>query len=150
MSDSLWPNDCSPPGSSVRGIFQARILEWSGLPFPPPGDLPNTGIKPTPLMSPASAGEFFTAVSPGKPKYPRGHSQLRSWGVGVCGPNCNFWSFLLISGVDRLIKCCPDSDWPSQVEGSMLVYILKPSTCCLWKKAGFSFPSWITPFTFHS
>ena len=39
------PMDCSPPGSSVHGILQARILEW--LPFPSPGDLPNPGIKPT-------------------------------------------------------------------------------------------------------
>ena len=29
MSDSLQPLDCSPPGSSVHGILQARILEWS-------------------------------------------------------------------------------------------------------------------------
>ena len=33
---------------------------WSGLPFLPPGDLPNPGIKPTSLTSPALAGEFFT------------------------------------------------------------------------------------------
>ena len=26
------PMDCSPPGSSVRGIFQARILEWVAMP----------------------------------------------------------------------------------------------------------------------
>ena len=43
------PMDCSPPGSSVHGIFQARILH--GLPFSTPGDLPNPGIKP---MSPTS------------------------------------------------------------------------------------------------
>ena len=30
---------------------------WSGLPFPPPRDLPDPGIKP---VSPALAGEFFT------------------------------------------------------------------------------------------
>ena len=30
------------------------------LPFPPPGDLPNPGIKPTSLESPALAGGFFT------------------------------------------------------------------------------------------
>ena len=35
--------DCSPPGSSVRGIFQARILSW--MPFPSPGDLPDPGTK---------------------------------------------------------------------------------------------------------
>ena len=35
---------------------------WSGLPFPPPGDLPNPGIKPEFPMSPALAGRFFTTV----------------------------------------------------------------------------------------
>ena len=33
---------------------------WSGLPFPPPADLPNPGIDPMSLMSPAWVGEFFT------------------------------------------------------------------------------------------
>ena len=33
---------------------------WSGLPFPPPGDLPNSGIKPGSPVSPTLAGEFFT------------------------------------------------------------------------------------------
>ena len=50
--------DCSPPGSSVQGILQARILEW--VAFPPPGDLPDPGIEPASLMSPAQAGGFFT------------------------------------------------------------------------------------------
>ena len=51
------PTDCSPPGSSVHGISQARILEW--LPFPSPGGLPNRGIKSTSLMCPILAGGFF-------------------------------------------------------------------------------------------
>ena len=34
--------------------------DWSGLLCPPPGDLPDPGIKPVSLMSPALAGEFFT------------------------------------------------------------------------------------------
>ena len=38
----LFVTPC-PPGSSVHGIFQARILKW--LPFPPAGDLPNSGIS---------------------------------------------------------------------------------------------------------
>ena len=38
------PMDCSPPDSSVHGTLQARI--WSGLPCPPPGDLPEPGIEP--------------------------------------------------------------------------------------------------------
>ena len=37
----------------------SRQEYWSGLPFPP-GDLPNPGIEPTSLMSPALSGRFFT------------------------------------------------------------------------------------------
>ena len=33
VSDSHDPMDCSPPGSSVHGIFQARILEWVAISF---------------------------------------------------------------------------------------------------------------------
>ena len=52
------PMDCSPPGSSVHGISQARILEW--VAFPPPGNLPNPGIESASLTSPELAGGFFT------------------------------------------------------------------------------------------
>ena len=38
----------------------SRQEYWTGLPCPPPGDLPNLGIKSTSLMSPALAGWFFT------------------------------------------------------------------------------------------
>ena len=38
----------------------SRQEYWSGLPCPPPGDLPNPGIEPSSLMSPALAGRFFT------------------------------------------------------------------------------------------
>ena len=38
----------------------SRQEYWSGLPCPPPGDLPNPGIEPISLMSLALAGEFFT------------------------------------------------------------------------------------------
>jgi len=37
---------------------------WSGLSFPPPGDLPDPGIE---HVSPASSGRFFTTEPPGKP-----------------------------------------------------------------------------------
>jgi len=40
---------------------------WSRLPFPPPGDLHNPGIKPTSFASPALAGGFFPTVPSGKP-----------------------------------------------------------------------------------
>ena len=48
--------DCSPPGSSVHGILQARVLEWV---FLSPGDLPDPGMEPVSLMSPVLAGRLF-------------------------------------------------------------------------------------------
>ena len=53
------PMDSSPPGPSVHGILQARILEWVAC--PPPGDLHDPGIKPVSLMYPALASRFFTS-----------------------------------------------------------------------------------------
>ena len=62
MSDSatLWTVACQAP--LYVKILQARILEWEyrgGLPCPPPEDLPDPGIEPMSLMSPALAGVFF-------------------------------------------------------------------------------------------
>ena len=57
--------DCSPPGSSIHGIFQAKY--WSGVPLPSPGDLLDPGIKPMSLMSPALARGFFTTSDPWSP-----------------------------------------------------------------------------------
>ena len=37
---------------------------WTGLPFPPLGDLPHPGIKPKSLVSSALAGRFFTTGTP--------------------------------------------------------------------------------------
>ena len=48
---------CQAPLS--MGVF--RQESWSGLPCPPPGDLPGPEIEPTSLMSPVLAGKFFTA-----------------------------------------------------------------------------------------
>ena len=62
MSDSLPPMDCSPPGSSVLG--SPGKSTWSGLPFPPPGDLPDPGIEPESLVSLVLASRFFTTVPP--------------------------------------------------------------------------------------
>ena len=59
--------DCSPPGSSVHGIPWQEY--WSELPFPSPGNLPNLGMEPIFLMSPALANCFFTTMPPGKPLF---------------------------------------------------------------------------------
>ena len=50
--------DCRPPGFFVHGVLQARTLECHVMPFSK--DLPNPGIEPLSLMSPALADGFFT------------------------------------------------------------------------------------------
>ena len=44
----------------------------SGLPFPPPGDLPNAGTEAVSLESPALTGGFFTTAPPGEPRLHHG------------------------------------------------------------------------------
>ena len=53
---TLWAAACQAPLS----MGFARQEYWSGLPCPPPGDLPNPGIELESLKSPALAGGFFT------------------------------------------------------------------------------------------
>ena len=56
LCDSM---DCSPPGSTVHGILQARILEW--VAFPTPGELPDLEIEP---WSPALQADSLPAELP--------------------------------------------------------------------------------------
>ena len=71
---SCDPVDCSPPGSSVHGIFQARILEWVAISF-------SRGSSKTrvPRGPATSTGSLASQRNPGKfPKVPgrrRGHDQ---------------------------------------------------------------------------
>ena len=57
--------DCSLPGSSVHGFFQARILEW--LPFPSPGDRPDPRIEPESLALQADSLPLHHQGSPNLP-----------------------------------------------------------------------------------
>ena len=57
--------DCGAHQAPLSMGF-SRQEEWSGLPFPPSGDLPDPGTEPLSPMSPARAGGFFTTASPGK------------------------------------------------------------------------------------
>ena len=77
---------CDPMGCSLSGSFVHRVLQqeyWSGSPCPPPGDLPNPGIKP---RSPALQADSLPAEPQGSPRtlewvaYPffRGSSQPRN------------------------------------------------------------------------
>ena len=60
-----WTIVCQAPLS----MEFSRQEYWNGLPFLTPGDLPDPGIQPVSLASPALAGGFFIIVPPRKPTY---------------------------------------------------------------------------------
>ena len=69
---TLWdPMDCNPPGSSLHGILQARILEWQAripgksTPLPSPAELPDPGIESESL---AGQVDSLTSEPPGNSK----------------------------------------------------------------------------------
>ena len=136
----LCPTHCdpisrSPPGSSVHGISQARILEW--VTFPPSGDLPVPELEPVSLVSPVLQVDSLSLVPTGKPlediirsKWARHkkrntagpHSHVKSQkvkfiemvsraGTGSCGKQggvCqSVWSFSYAGWISlRNPKCC--------------------------------------------
>ena len=57
-----YPMDCSLPGSSVRGILQARLLEWAAISSP--ADLPDPRIEP---RFPALQADPLPSEPAGKP-----------------------------------------------------------------------------------
>ena len=84
------PVDCSPPGSSVHGISQSRILQWVATSFCRVSFRPRDWICISCI-----AGGFFTAEPPGKPKRQvlnikrfliscLWHVPSASWWEGVC------------------------------------------------------------------
>ena len=68
------PRDCSPPSSSVHGIFQARILEWVTITYSRGSSQPRDQSRVS-----CTAGGFLTTKPPGKP--------MRA-GVVVKSPGC--------------------------------------------------------------
>ena len=64
MSDS--PTPWSVVCQALLSMEFSRQECWNGLPFPPPGSLPDSEIKPTFPMPPALVGGFFTTEPPGK------------------------------------------------------------------------------------
>ena len=90
------PMDCSPPGSSVCGILQARILEWVSMPSSrgsswPPGNLPDLqGSNPC-LLFPALAGVFLTTSTTWEP---HGSGEIK-WA---------YWLYYFISHLTQVYK----------------------------------------------
>ena len=67
-----WTVACQDPLS----MGFSRQEYWSGLPFPPPGSLPDPGIKSAYPAPPALASKFFTTEPPGRrgPSHPSSQS----------------------------------------------------------------------------
>ena len=64
----------------------SRQKYWTGLPCPPPGDLPNLGIKPTSLTSPALAGGLSTTSATWEAYAPRVCAKLLQLCLTLCNP----------------------------------------------------------------
>ena len=60
------PMDCSPPGTCVHGILQARILEWVVIPFSRGSFQPTDRTNPG---SPTMQADYLPSEPPGKPSY---------------------------------------------------------------------------------
>ena len=83
-----WTVACQAP--QFMGF--SRQEYWSGLPCPPPGDLPDPGIKSTSLGSPALTGEFLTTRTVwGAPHSTTIPIQLASLPCATGGPHCCFY-----------------------------------------------------------
>ena len=77
------PMDCSPPGSSVRGIIPLGTLEWAAIPFSRGSSPPPPGIKPgsSALQADSSPPEALPSypVSPSRGLYSVGLMKWGSW-----------------------------------------------------------------------
>ena len=92
---SCWtlcnPMDCSHQAPLFMGF--SRQEYWNGLPCPPPGDLPDSGIKPMSLTSPALAGEFFTTSCTWATLWPNNEGGLSDWTIYWATYSCKTsWS----------------------------------------------------------
>ena len=91
---TLWTIACLPMGFSNQGY-------WSGLPHPPPEDLPNPGITPAKPTSPALSGMFFTTNATSEaPDIRKGYSQRSG---NCCSPGLETVNWYLAFHCQR---CC--------------------------------------------
>ena len=111
--------DCSPRGSSFRGILQTRIVAWVVLPFSRGSSQPR--IKPG---SPASQADSLPSEPPGKPFTVQGdrHAELQDDVAGaalegVCGVPVLSWGPL--SGQEAQAIGGPSRVLPSSQESQL-------------------------------
>ena len=127
------PMDCSPPGCSVHGILQARILEWVAISFS--GDLSTPGIQSTFPKSPASSGEFFiTSVTLQKINFSTQSPSARVWTSSFL-PYDGAWIFKVDPCPEAVGFCMPWLCVRYQFKASFCTHVtilgvLKPDTRC--------------------
>ena len=102
MSNSFPPYEPKPTRFFCPWDFPGKSTGF-GLPFPPPGDLPDPGIEP---ISSTLAGRFFTTEPPGKPRFLVGRGKGVTWGKHGAGGD---WA----SEISRLVETNDEVPDPS-------------------------------------
>ena len=116
VSDSLQPHGLWPTRLFCSWGF-SRPEYWSGLPCPPPGDLPNPGIKP---RSPALWANSLPTEPPGKPK-----------NTGMGSPSLLRGNFLIQESNQGLLHCRRNL-YQLSYQGSLLCQLLESKFLHLW------------------
>ena len=138
--------DCSPPGSSVHRILQARILEWVAMPSSTGSSWPQ--IEPIFLMSPSLASRFFTTSAMWEDQslcqfssVQFSHSvvsdSLRPHGHQASLSITNSWSLLKLMSIEsvmpsnHIIPCHPLL-LPPSIFPSIRVFLNESVLCIRW------------------
>ena len=126
---TLWTAICQVP------LFMgfSRHEYWSGLSYPPPGNLPNARIRPVSLASPALAGGFFATPPSGKPRLEVSLSKrwklFTSPLVRFIGESCLSAKYLQSYGIawfrPRARQPQQLNIWPTYIKGNDL-------NCAVW------------------
>ena len=120
---TLWTVACQVPLS----VGFSRQEYRSGLPFPPPGDIPDPGTKPT---SPALAGGFFTTELPGIIVIA---IKWKSWDLNPCQPrNGCLWTVALEKTLESPLHS--NKLKPVNLKGNQ-PWILGGKTCWSWSSS---------------
>ena len=118
--------DCSPPGSLIHGIFQARILEWVAISY-------SRGSSPlrdgTQVSYISCISRWITTLPPGKPK--------NQWSCATC----LFFSGLLCHHQRQKRKVHVKSHGTSHHSSSLLHYVQTPSS---WNESNLANPTKLT------
>ena len=120
------PMDCSPKGSSVHGIFQARILEWVAISFSRGSSQPRDGTWVSCI-----AGRLFTTWATRESENERGGTisevikSQHPWHGSSANRECSLgtWNaFLLEKGITPGLAGSPSSCWSARQTDSMVIY----------------------------